>query len=191
MAITYYDNAAVTVTSELIRIGGQAYRLSELDRVWHERGRRSWSVLAGRSVLLAAIAGPLVAAVLGIVAAFRLDTSVAVQAAVVGSSVLIGLAVGPVADVLLEYVDRSYARGTRPLELWVRWRGRPLRLLHSSDALEFGRIYRAVQRATEYANPPAARHVNGAAAKPTNPPAARHAGEAAARKPAQRPVAAH
>lgn len=190
MTITYYDNAAVTVTSELIRVGGQAYRLSELDRVWHERGRRSWSVLAGRSALLAAIAGPLVAAVLGILAAFRLDASVAGKAAVVGSSVLIGLAVGPIADLVLEYVDRSYDRGTRPLELWVRWRGRPLRLLQSRDALEFGRIYRAVQRAAEYANPPAARCVNGTSAKSANPPATRHAGEVAA-KPAQRPVAAH
>lgn len=149
MAITYYDRAAVTVTSELIRVGGRAYRLAELDQIWHERGRRSWAVLFGRSALLAAIVGPLVAAALGIMIALRLDASTTVTIAVVGFSALVGLAVGPVADFLLEYVDRSYARGAHPLELWVRWRGRPLRLLCSRDALEFGKIYRAVQRAAE------------------------------------------
>lgn len=156
MTITYYDHAAVTVTSELIRVGGRAYRLSELDRVWHERGRRSWTVLFGRGALLAAIVGPLVAAVLGIMVALRLDTSTTVTIAIVGASALAGLAVVPAADFLLEYVDRSYARGARPLELWVRWRGRPLRLLQSRDALEFGKIYRALQRAVERVPTPAA-----------------------------------
>lgn len=155
-AITFYDSATVTVTSELVRVGGRAFRLSELDQVWHERGRRSWSVLAGRGALFAAIAGPVVAATLGVVAALRLDASVTVTIAIVGFSALVGLAVAPVADFLLEYVDRSYARGAHPLELWVRWRGRPLRLLQSRDALEFGKIYRAVQRAAERASEPTA-----------------------------------
>lgn len=155
MMITYYDHGPVTVTSELIRVGGQAYRLSELDRIWHERGRRSWSVLFGRSALLAAVIGPLVAAALGIMVAVRLDASTTVTIAIVGFSILLGLSVAPAADLLLEYVDRSYARGAHPLELWVRWRGRPLRLLQSRDALEFGKIYRAVQRAAERAPAPA------------------------------------
>lgn len=149
MMITYYDDGPVTVTSELIRVDGRAYRLTELDQIWHERGRRSWAVLFGRSALLAAIVGPLVAAALGILIALRLDTSTTVTIAIVGCSALIGLAVAPTADLLLEYVDRSYARGAHPLELWVRWRGRPLRLLQTRDALEFGKIYRAVQRAAE------------------------------------------
>lgn len=151
MAITYYDSATVTVTSELLRVGGRAYRLCELEQVWHERGERSWAALAGRGALLAAIGGPLVAAALGIIIAVRLDASATATIAVVGVSVLVGLAVGPTADLVLEYVDRSYTRGAHPLELWVRWRGRPLRLLRSRDALEFGKIYRAVQRAAEQA----------------------------------------
>lgn len=154
MTITYYDAGAVTVTSELIRVGGQAYRLAELDRIWHERSGRSWTVLFGRSALLAAIVGPLLAAVLGILVALRLAASPTVTLAIVGFSALLGLAVAPVADFLLEYVDRSYTRGARSLELWVRWRGRPLRLLQSRDALEFGKIYRAVQRAAERASMP-------------------------------------
>lgn len=155
MTITYYDDGAVEVTSDLIRVHGRAYRLAELDRVWHERGRRSWGVLVGRGALLTAIVGPLIAAALGILIALRLNAPTTVTIAIVGVSVLVGLAVGPVADLLLEYVDRSYNRGAHPLELWVRWRGRPLRLLQSRDALEFGKIYRAVQRAAESAAPAA------------------------------------
>ena len=45
--------------------------------------------------------------------------------ALVGGVVLVGLAVGPLADFLLERMDRSYARGSRALEIWARGRGRP------------------------------------------------------------------
>ena len=46
-------------------------------------------------------------------------------------------------------MDRSYARGSRQLEIWARWRGREVRLLSTRDALRFGQIYRALQRAME------------------------------------------
>ncbi|GAB3955283.1 hypothetical protein GCM10027614_64080 [Micromonospora vulcania] len=73
--------------------------------------------------------------------------------AIVGASVLVGLAVGPVADFLFEHLDRSYAKGSRQLEIWARWRGQPVRLLRTGDALRFGQIYRALQRAVEHSNP--------------------------------------
>nr|MDT0663082.1 DUF6232 family protein [Micromonospora sp. DSM 115978] len=154
---TFYDDGPVRVTSEALRIGPRAYPLAELGQVWHQRGRRSWGVLANRGALLMAIVGPLVAAVFGIVVALKLHTSPTVTVAIVGVSILLGLAVGPVADLLLEHVDSTYTRGSHPLEIWAQWRGVPVRLLHTRDALRFGKIYRALQRAMEQTAAPARR----------------------------------
>ncbi|MGW5077552.1 DUF6232 family protein [Micromonospora echinospora] len=147
--ITYYDDRSVQVTSTTVRVDGRSYPLAELTTVWHRRGERSWRVLAGRGAIGAALAGPLVTAVLGIGLAVWLQRSAVATIAIVGVSVLIGLAVGPLADFLFEYLDRSYARGSREMEIWADWRGRPVRLLHTRDAMKFGQIYRAVQRAME------------------------------------------
>ncbi|MFJ1538823.1 DUF6232 family protein [Micromonospora chalcea] len=147
--ITYFDDRSVQVTSTTVRVDGRSYPLAELTTVWHRRGERSWRVLAGRGAIGAAIAGPLATAVLGIGLAVWLQRSAVVTIAIVGVSVLIGLAVGPVADFLFEYLDRSYTRGSREMEMWADWRGRPVRLLHTRDAMRFGQIYRAVQRAME------------------------------------------
>ncbi|MGC4805214.1 DUF6232 family protein [Micromonospora sp. DT233] len=146
---TYYEDKSVRVTGTAVRIDDRVYPLAEISLVWHLRGGRSWRVLAGRGALGVALAGPLVAAALGVALALWLHRSVTVTIAIVGASVLVGLAVGPVADFLFEYLDRSYTRGSRQLELWARWRGQPVRLLSTRDALRFGQIYRAVQRAVE------------------------------------------
>ncbi|MGC4845630.1 DUF6232 family protein [Micromonospora sp. DT15] len=151
--ITYYDDRSVQVTSTTLRVDGRSYKLADITMIWHRRGTRSWRVLVGRGALGAALAGPLVAAVLGIGVAVWLHRSPTVTIAIVGASVLVGLAVGPVADFLFEHLDRSYARGSRQLEIWARWRGQPVRLLHTGDALRFGQIYRAVQRAVEHSQP--------------------------------------
>ncbi|WP_433537359.1 DUF6232 family protein [Micromonospora sp. CA-249363] len=157
--ITFYDDRSVRVTSSAVQVDGRTYPLTEITMVWHRRGSRSWRVLAGRGAIGAALAGPLVAAVIGIGVAVWLHRSPTVTIAIVGASVLVGLAVGPVADFLFEHLDRSYARGSRQLEIWARWRGQPVRLLRTGDALRFGQIYRAVQRAMEATQParPAAR----------------------------------
>ncbi|MFI5927351.1 DUF6232 family protein [Micromonospora sp. NPDC051543] len=157
--ITFYDDRSVRVTSTAVQVDGRNYPLAEITMVWHRRGSRSWRVLAGRGAIGAALAGPLVAAVIGIGVAVWMHRSPTVTIAIVGASVLVGLAVGPVADFLFEHLDRSYARGSRQLEIWARWRGQPVRLLHTRDALRFGQIYRAVQRAMEATQParPAAR----------------------------------
>ncbi|MFU8853704.1 DUF6232 family protein [Micromonospora sp. SL1-18] len=148
--ITYFEDRSVQVTSTAVRVDGRTYPLTELSMVWHRRGSRSWRVLAGRGAIGAALAGPLVAAALGVVIALRLHRSSVVTLAIVGASVLVGLGIGPLADVLFEHLDRSYTRGSRELEMWARWRGRPVRLLGTGDALRFGQIYRAVQRAMEH-----------------------------------------
>ncbi|PZF98361.1 DUF6232 family protein [Micromonospora deserti] len=151
--VTYYDDRSVQVTSAAVRVDGRSFPLAEISMVWHRRGSRSWRVLAGRGAIGAALAGPLVAAALGIALAAWLGRSPTVTVAIVGASVLVGLAVGPLADYLFEHLDRSYARGSRQLEIWARWRGQPVRLLRTGDALRFGQIYRAVQRAVEAGRP--------------------------------------
>lgn len=147
--VTYYSDKSVQITSDAIRVGGRAYPLRELARVWHRRGERSWRAVAGRGALGAAMIGPLVAAAIGIVVALQLDVSTTVTIAIVGGSCLVGLAAGPAADFLLERMDRSYARGAHSLEIWATWRGQPVLLLETGDALRFGQIYRALQRAVE------------------------------------------
>ncbi|TDC31665.1 DUF6232 family protein [Micromonospora sp. KC213] len=169
--ITYYDDRSVQVTSTAIRIEGRAYPVAEIGMLWHRRGSRSWRVLAGRGAIGAALAGPLVAAALGIALAVWLRRSPTVTLAIVGTSVLVGLAVGPIADLLFEFLDRSYARGSRQLEMWARWRGQPVLLLRTGDALRFGQIYRAAQRAMENRPPDPRGHApaSAAAARPPAP----------------------
>ena len=147
--ITYYDDRSVRVTSETLRVGDRAYPLRGLTRVWQQRGARRWGSLAGRGALGVALIGPLAVAAIGILLAFRLDTSTTTTIAIVGGSVLVGLATGPIADLLFERLDRSYARGLHDLQLWADVRGRPVLLLHTHDALRFGQICRALQRARE------------------------------------------
>ncbi|MDM4722855.1 DUF6232 family protein [Micromonospora sp. WMMA1363] len=151
--VTYYDDTSVQVTSTAIWVDGRSFQLAEISTVWHHRGNRSWRVLVGRGAIGAALAGPLVAAALGVALALLLGRSPTVTIAIVGASVLVGLAVGPVADFLFEHLDRSYVQGSRQCEIWARWRGRPVRLVRTGDAVRFGRIYRAVQRAVEAGEP--------------------------------------
>jgi hypothetical protein len=155
--ITYYDDGSVQVTSERIHIDSRSYPLTAFAAIWHRRGPRSWRALAGRGALLAAITGPVLTAALGIVIAMRMDLSVTVTIGMVGICLLIGLAVGPVADMLLELVDRSYLRGDRQLEIWARCDGERVLLLRTRDAQRFGQIYRALQRAVEQQDPPGRR----------------------------------
>ncbi|MFC0005736.1 DUF6232 family protein [Micromonospora siamensis] len=178
--ITFYDDRSVRVTSTAVRVDERTFPLAEISMVWHRRGSRSWRVLAGRGAIGAALAGPLVAAALGVALALWLHRSATVTIAIVGASVLVGLAVGPLADFLFEHLDRSYARGSRQWEMWARWRGRPVRLLATGDALRFGQIYRAVQRAMESGQPVARRPA---------PSATQNAGSSAGRssRPRSRP----
>ncbi|HEU4349824.1 MAG TPA: DUF6232 family protein [Actinoplanes sp.] len=147
--ITYYRDADVLVTSTGVRMGGRDYRLNELAQVWHRRGKRSWSTIAGRGALGLAILLPIVVGILGILVALLIDAGTSVTIALAGGGLLIGLCAMPLADVLLEFVDRSYDRGSRSLEIWGRVRGSEVLLLRTGNAQRFGRIYRALQRALD------------------------------------------
>jgi Family of unknown function (DUF6232) len=147
--ITYYDDRAVKVTSQAIRVAGRSYPLATLSKVWHRRGERSWGTVAGRGAIGVALVVPLIAAGLGIVLALRLHTSTSTTVLIVGGSILVGLAAAPLADFLLGRMDLSYSKGARALEIWAEVGGRPTLLVRTADALKFGQIYRALQRALE------------------------------------------
>jgi hypothetical protein len=146
---TYYRDADVWITSAGIRMNGRELRLDDLIRVWHKRGRRSWATIAGRGAIGFAMLVPILLGALGIGIALLVDASVSTTIALIGGGILVGLAAAPLADVLLERVDRSYDRGSRTLEIWGRLRGGDVLLLRTRDAARFGRIYRALQRALE------------------------------------------
>jgi hypothetical protein len=147
--ITYYRDPEVLVTSTGVRMSGRDYRLADLAQVWHKRGRRDWSTVAGRGALALAMTIPILVGALGVLIALLIDASLATPIALVGGGVLIGLAAAPLADVLLERVDRSYDRGSRSLEIWGRVRGVDVLLLRTDNRQRFGQIYRALQRALE------------------------------------------
>jgi len=150
-----YRDAGVRVTSELIEVDGRRYPLPELARVWHRRGARSWRALAGRGALGLAMLVPIGLGLIGVAVALSIDASPATTVAMVLGAVLVGFLAGPLADVLLEHMDRSYARGSREIEIWALWRGQPVLLLRTGDQLRFGKIYRALQRALEVPAPAA------------------------------------
>ncbi|WP_030436225.1 DUF6232 family protein [Actinoplanes subtropicus] len=146
---TYYRDGEAWVTSSGIRLNGRNYALAELRQVWHRAGRRSWRTVANRGVLGLAMLLPIVVGVLGVGIALVAHASLGVTAGLVGGGILVGLAAVPLADLLLDRVDRSYDRGSRPREIWGRTRHGDVLLLRTADAARFGRIYRALQRALE------------------------------------------
>jgi hypothetical protein len=152
--ITYYRDRDVLVSSTGVRMGGRAYRLGDFAQVWHRRGRRSWGRVAGRGALGLAILAPIAVGVIGIAVALLVDASPGTTIALAGGGILVGLAAAPLADVLLEFIDRSYDRGSRDLEIWARVRGGDVLLLRTGDAQRFGQIYRALQRALDSGSVP-------------------------------------
>jgi hypothetical protein len=151
---TYYRDREVLVTSTGIRTAGRNYRLDDIARVWHTRGRRSWSTVAGRGALGIAMLVPVLVGALGIVVALLVDASTSATIALVGGGVLVGLAAAPLADVLLERIDRSYDRGSRRLEIWGRVHGVDVLLLQTDNRQRFGQIYRALQRVLDHGSVP-------------------------------------
>jgi hypothetical protein len=146
---TYYRDAEVLITSTGVRMGGHEFRTADFAQVWHTRGPRSWSRIAGRGALSLAVLLPIVIGAIGILVALLIDASVTVTVALIGGGLLVGLVAAPLADVLLEFVDRSYDRGSRDLEIWGRVRGSDVLLLRTANAQRFGQIYRALQRALD------------------------------------------
>jgi hypothetical protein len=146
---TYYRDGDVWITSSAIRMNGHDYAQDELRQVWHRAGRRSWATIANRGALGVAMLLPILVGALAVGIALLVHAPTAVTVGLLGGGILIGLAAAPLADLLLERVDRSYDRGSRPREIWGRTRQGDVLLLRTVDAARFGRIYRALQRALE------------------------------------------
>ncbi|MEV4279748.1 DUF6232 family protein [Actinoplanes xinjiangensis] len=146
---TYYRDPEVLITSSGVWMNGREFRLPELIQVWYTKGARSWGVIAWRGALGLAVFLPLLVGALAVLVAVLMDAPLGTTVAMVVGGLLVGLAVVPVADLILESVDRSYDRGTRTLEIWGRVRGGDVLLMRTNNAQRFGRIYRALQRALE------------------------------------------
>jgi Family of unknown function (DUF6232) len=146
---TFYRDPEVWITSSDVHMNGQDLPLSALRQVWHHRGPRSWGRVASRGVLALAILAPLAIGGQGVAIGLVLHASATVTAILVGGGILIGLATVPVADLVLDRVDRSYDRGSHDLEIWARTPRDEVLLVRTRDKARFGRIYRALQRALE------------------------------------------
>jgi hypothetical protein len=151
----YYRDDTVRVTSEVIHANGHSVPVAGVAYVWHARGpgsARTRGRLLGRGVLIFLLSIPPLVAVICV-----LSLAYAAQdrgewrlAAIVLAVCVVGaLALFPFLELPLYWLDRSYERGTRVQELWVQYQGQEVMLIRSSDALRFGQIYRAIQRAIE------------------------------------------
>ncbi|MEU5720661.1 DUF6232 family protein [Micromonospora sp. NPDC047738] len=151
----YYRDDAVQVTSEAIHAGGHVVILADVTYVWHARGPTTLAVrsrVLGRGVLVLLLSlPPLVAVVCVLSLAWAAQDRGNWQLALVvlAGCAIAALALTPFLEVPLGWLDRSYDRGNRVHELWVQHHGREVMLLRTPDALRFGQIYRAVQRAVE------------------------------------------
>ncbi|ROT32641.1 hypothetical protein EF879_13260 [Micromonospora sp. HM5-17] len=151
----YYRDDTVRVTSESIQANGHVVPVAEVTYVWHTRGpgtARTRSRLLGRGVLIFLFSiPPLVAVICVLSLAYSAHDRGQWQLAVL---ILAACAVGafaltPFLELPLSWLDRSYEKGVRVQELWVQYDGREVMLVRTADALRFGQIYRAVQRAVE------------------------------------------
>ncbi|MEV0328913.1 DUF6232 family protein [Micromonospora echinospora] len=151
----YYQDDTVQVTSESIRVDGHTLRLPEITYVWHARGRSTLgqhSRKLGRGGLVLLLSLPPLVALLCVIslAWSAQDRGNWTLALIVLAAFAVGaLVLAPFLELPLGWLDRSYERGDRTHELWVQHRGHDILLLSSPDALRFGQIYRAVQRAVE------------------------------------------
>ncbi|MFF5171395.1 DUF6232 family protein [Micromonospora sp. NPDC000089] len=151
----YYRDDRVQVTSESITAGGQAVRIADVSYVWHARGATTLAVrgrVLGRGVLVLLLSlPPLVALICVISLAWSAQDRGNWKLALIilAACAVAALALSPFLELPLSWLDRSYERGNRVHELWVQHRGQEVMLLRTPDALRFGQIYRAVQRAVE------------------------------------------
>jgi Family of unknown function (DUF6232) len=146
--ITYYDDRSVQVTSSAIQVDDQVYRFDDLSRVWHRREKKPWRELAGRGFWGVTYLFPFAGAAVGLVVAFVLDIPFGARATIVVAAILVGLSAAPLLDPILDKLDSSFDRGLYVHEIWVERFGVEILVLQTRDGSRFGRIYRAVQRAT-------------------------------------------
>jgi hypothetical protein len=153
---TFYRDNAVYVGSAEFQVEDQAYRLEDLELVWHRRGPRGApgvALIVGRFVLILAV--------LGIIA----GAGVAMRDVDLGSydstTVLVGAVLGVVlagtvglflVEAVITLIERSYEKGGAEHQIWARHLNADILLFATRDKLRFGKIYRALQRAIEHSD---------------------------------------
>jgi hypothetical protein len=151
--ITFYADDSVRITSAAIQVGDRSYALGELALVWHQRGQaapgRLRRALMRRGALGLLPLAPPALALTVVVVALRLDTAPVNRVALLVLALLLALLTWPLLDLALGRVEKTYDRGTKVHEIWARWRGTDVLLLRTGNAMRFGRVYRALQRALE------------------------------------------
>jgi Family of unknown function (DUF6232) len=103
--------------------------------------------IAGRWALVTLLAAPVAVGGLWLLT----DWGSTVGLALVGLALVVGLVftLTPLSEFPLMALERSYDRGSAVHEIWVQCHGADVLLLRTNDALRFGQIYRALQRALE------------------------------------------
>jgi hypothetical protein len=151
---TFYRDNAVYVGSDGFQVEDQAYRLSDLELVWHRRGPRGApgvALIAGRFLLIFVILGGIAAggaAMRGI--DFDSYSSGTILAGAVAGVVLAGTVGLFVVEGVITLVERSYEKGGVEHQIWARHSNTDILLFATRDKLRFGKIYRALQRAIEH-----------------------------------------
>jgi hypothetical protein len=156
MATCYYDDKRIRITSSELWVDGVSYRLDDLTYVWHQRraGLRSISRRAVYGLIM------LVMGALGLVGFWIASTILKIRLwartdLVMAILILIaGFGAGaaltwPLWELLLSGMDHIHMHGVNTHEIWAQRRGEEVLLVRTSDALQFGQIYRALQRALE------------------------------------------
>ena len=153
---TFYRDSAVYVGSDGFQVDDQAYRLSDLELVWHRRGPRGApgvALIAGRFLLVFAILG----AIAAVVASMRginlgdYDSGTILAGAVAGVVLIVTVGLFLVEGVLT-LIERSYEKGGVEHQIWARHSNTDILLFATRDKLKFGKIYRALQRAIEHSD---------------------------------------
>jgi hypothetical protein len=151
---TFYRDNAVYVSSAELQVHDQAYRLSDLELVWHRRGPRGApgvALIAGRFLLIFAALGGIAAAGVAMrgVDFTGYDSTTVLMGAVVG--VVLVATVGLfVVEGVITLIERSYEKGGAEHQIWARHLETDILLFSTRDKLRFGKIYRAIQRAIEH-----------------------------------------
>lgn len=153
---TYYRDGSVQVTETAVDVDGRCYPVCELSYVWHRRGRpdrRAVGRLAVRLGLITLLVAPFAARTTVATRIWTSDRSLADKLTNEAVLVVVSLTalalLLPLIEIVLTRLERSYDRGARAREIWVRWQDRNTMLLRTADAARFGRIYRAIERAVE------------------------------------------
>ncbi|MEV6931890.1 DUF6232 family protein [Dactylosporangium sp. NPDC051485] len=153
MAITYYRDNAVHVSSGGVRIDDVWYPLDTLTYIWHQRTgrlRHGLYMIGTRGGAVLLVLGLLVAAGM---AARRIDFGGEQRTMYIAGSILAVVVIGGIVafalEGLLDLLDRAHDHGKGVHEIWVRTRGGDSMIYSTTDAPKFGQIYRALQRAVE------------------------------------------